>query len=266
MINRMAETLEVTLTGRNKPVKTSQAIGKLQQLSSFIRFFDQHWQKFEYRNNSIVLPTRSALFRDLFEMYYNTSLDLNFLQFKWPSLSAGEESLISYFSRLYSVLHEIKDKHTLMLIDEGDLYFHPEWQRDYIYFLLEFLNSSLLNSPGLQLIVTTHSPFIISDLPSENIILLVKDKSPDNERDTVTVMPIKEQTFGGNLYTLFAKAFFLDDSSTSKFAKNKILTEIIVPLESQGRLPNRGYIRQLIDRIGEPVLRDILSERLEIKN
>jgi predicted ATPase len=247
----------------SKKPKPRAIISKLGDIQKFEAFFRKNWTEFDYRKYALNFHTRSALFQELFDEHYPIGLDMPFLDFRWPSLSAGEESLVAYFSRLYSVLNDIRNRNALMLIDEGDLYFHPEWQRDYIFYLLEFLNSDLLPPSGIQIIVTTHSPFILSDLPRENIILMTKRESTQDRPFAVEAGAMDHPTFGGNLHKLFSKAFFLGDSATSSFARKKIKEEIIDPLQSGAPIRNRAYIRQLIERIGEPVLQDILKERLE---
>jgi len=235
-------------------------VEKLEEIGKLEQFFRKNWDEFTYHKYSLVFSTKSSLFLEFFDKHYGVALDMPFIDLKWPSLSAGEESLIAYFSRLYSVLGEIKNKNVLMLIDEGDLYFHPEWQRDYVYFLLEFLNSDIFEAKSIQIIITTHSPFIISDLPKENISLLVKANSQFGD-STVLVKTVESNTFGGNIHTLFSEAFFLGDVVTSRFAKKKIKEEIITPLIASEPMENSEHIKRLIGRVGEPVLRSILEER-----
>ena len=235
-------------------------IEKLKEIEELEMFFRKNWRDFNYEKQRIVFETSSNLFLEFFDRYYATALDLPFLTMRWPSLSAGEESLIAYFSRLFAVLSEIRSDNVLMLIDEGDLYFHPEWQRDYVYFLLEFLNSTLIPTNGIHLILTTHSPFIVSDLPKENIILLSKEEQ-EFGAPIVTISRPVSSTLGGNIHTLFTETFFLGESTVSTFAKKKISESIIQPIV-EGGISNLVQLRQLISRVGEPVLKNILEERL----
>lgn len=60
----------------------------------------------------------------------------------------------------------------IVLIDELDLHLHPEWQRKIIYVLkTEF--------PRIQFIVTTHSPFLIQESGTDELIIL-KNSSVEN--------------------------------------------------------------------------------------
>jgi len=50
--------------------------------------------------------------------------------------------------------------------------FHPEWQRKYLNMLIEFFNKVWGEEKKINLILASHSPFIASDLPTENVIFL----------------------------------------------------------------------------------------------
>jgi predicted ATP-binding protein involved in virulence len=51
---------------------------------------------------------------------------------------------------------------------------HLEWQQVYIQRLIDVF-STIPSDITMHFIIATHSPFIISDLPKENIIKLVKN-------------------------------------------------------------------------------------------
>ena len=58
----------------------------------------------------------------------------------------------------------------VVLIDEVDMHLHPEWQQTVVPSLREAF-------PAMQLIVTTHSPLVISTVPSRCIRILREDGS-----------------------------------------------------------------------------------------
>jgi predicted ATP-binding protein involved in virulence len=66
----------------------------------------------------------------------------------------------------------------IVLIDEPDLHLHLDWQRQYIQKLIDVF-STLDPEISLHFIIATHSPFIISDLPTESMIIL--DGSEKNQ-------------------------------------------------------------------------------------
>lgn len=173
-------------------------------------------------NNSYFLvdinEDNRKLFDEFFDLYRRTCGQFYYLNFSW-GLSSGENNLLSLYSRLFSTLKiktdgsrgdevinnfstgEIKCNNILLLIDEADLSYHPEWQRNFIYSLLRFLASVFYNC-NVQVILTTHSPIILSDVPRSNVTYLKQGK---NDSDNLHM-----ETFGQNIYTLFNDAFFFE--------------------------------------------------------
>ena len=119
------------------------------------------------------------------------------LSFSWDGLSSGEMSILNLLGRLYSgkkIYGNIPNK--LLLIDEVDLGLHPEWQRLWISDVLPLISEILCSDDQeFQVIITTHSPIILSDILNQDIIYL-----GDGE--------LQEKTFGQNIYTLFNNSFF----------------------------------------------------------
>lgn len=63
---------------------------------------------------------------------------LPFLEFEWRNLSSGQKALLATYARFYSIGDEVEraanmrlEDQVLILIDEGELYLHPEWQRGF---------------------------------------------------------------------------------------------------------------------------------------
>ena len=95
-------------------------------------------------------------------------------------------------------------------MDEADLTYHPEWQRQLIKILTAFLPLEFgdcgLNS--IQLILTTHSPLLLGDIPPNNVIYLKENANNIN-------------TFGQNIHTILKDSFFLKNG-IGAFAADKI--------------------------------------------
>ncbi|SFW76343.1 AAA family ATPase [Chitinophaga sancti] len=147
---------------------------------------------------------------------FNYGEETSFLDFNWgDGLSTGEEALLNHFSRLYEIKKKIRQKPLLLLIDEGDLYFHPQWQKHYINDLVNGLKFIFSNNK-VQVILSTHSPFIVSDLPKQNLLFLKKNITgqcivADNE--------IQTETFGANIHELFTDSFFLSDGLMGEYSR-----------------------------------------------
>ncbi len=101
-----------------------------------------------------------------------------------------------------------------------------------------------------HLIFTTHSPFLLSDIPKENIIFF-NDKLSTKE------------TFGANIHTLLSDSFFMEDGLMGEFAKTKIEDVVNFLQEKKTTIKSHKEAKQIIDIIGEPILQMRLERMLD---
>ncbi len=137
---------------------------------------------------------------------------------KFSELSSGEQNILKLIFSIENIIHLQKEstKSFYILLDEIENTLHPNWQKKVILWLVNFLK--IYKDLQFHIIITSHSPFIISDLPKENVIFL-----KDGEQDKGVK---HKQTFGANIHTLLSDSFFMDDGLMGEFAKAKI-NEII---------------------------------------
>jgi predicted ATP-binding protein involved in virulence len=114
-------------------------------------------------------------------------------------LSSGNlyliQRMISLLGQMYSVyelndlkLEELLLTPGLLLIDEAENHLHPKWQKT-------FLNSILNIFPNLQIIITTHSPFIVSSVENSKVFVCKSEKDHSiivDETDLYSNKPIEE--------------------------------------------------------------------------
>jgi predicted ATP-binding protein involved in virulence len=90
-------------------------------------------------------------------------------------LSSGNlyliQRMVSLLGKMYSIhilnkypIEELCQTQGILLIDEAENHLHPKWQKTFIQSIQEIF-------PNLQLIVTTHSPFIVSSAPNAKIFV-----------------------------------------------------------------------------------------------
>ena len=115
------------------------------------------------------------------------------------------------------VLNE--DETALIFIDEGELFYHPEWQRRYIKTLLDMINKKS-SSSKVQVVITTNSPFIISDILKDDVIYLSEGGRPEYDK-----------TLGQNIHKLLKENFFMD-YTIGEYAK-ELIENIINVLEDK---------------------------------
>lgn len=196
------------------------------------------------------------------------SFVIKYIEIKGLHMSSGERAiqnmlswlnLIPFFNEFIDTKIEALSENLLLLIDEVDLYIHPEWQRKILDYLIYELKKQFPEK-NIQLILTTHSPFVLSDLPKENIIFL----KPKNYEFAIEKNDF--DTFGTNIHTLLQKGFFMS-STIGEFSK-KLIEDINATvdkcLKNETKLDSQKYIeyKQIINIIGEPIIKNYLQEKL----
>lgn len=202
------------------------------------------------------------------EEFYNDIIQTELLKVEYSKLSEGEK----YRAKLFSCMelgfeHNknirwgdgiLKHKKIILILDEPDAHFHPEWSRCFISDLFKFLKERY-SDKIFQIIISTHSPFMVSDVPCEHILKISSYKEGDNSGKSV-VEACKEPTFGANIHSLLRNTFFMD-ATIGEFSRQSI-NKIIKKLD-EGKIEEKEkrIIKRRIDSIGEPIIRRKLQER-----
>jgi len=141
------------------------------------------------------------------------------------SFSSGEKQLLNtqsaiiyHLQNLNSIFKDparMKYPQVNIILEEIELYFHPEYQRNFIYSLINLLEHSGIDEhiKDLNILIVTHSPFILSDIPKSNVLFLKEGRQ---------VTDMQENTFGANIHTMLQNAFFLNGVTIGDFARDRI--------------------------------------------
>ncbi|MCT4663899.1 MAG: ATP-binding protein [Flavobacteriales bacterium] len=111
--------------------------------------------------------------------------------------------------------------HYVILLDEADLGFHPQWKKKFVSLINRGL-PKIFEEKKLQIIFTTHDPLTLSDIPKQNIIYLRKDKDSGLTKILSEEDKVHMKSFGANIHDLLSDSFFIDDGLIGDFAKSKI--------------------------------------------
>lgn len=112
-------------------------------------------------------------------------------------LSSGEFHFLTTLIAIQSTI----DQDSLILIDEPETSFHPNFQMKYIYFLKEIFKK--YNSS--HFILATHSHFLVSDLEGKSSEVICLSGSLPK----ITAEPIIKSTFGWSAEEVLFKVFSL---------------------------------------------------------
>lgn len=176
------------------------------------------------------------------------------------NLSLGHKMLIANLGLILKTIKKrANGKNIVFLLDEIETSLHPNWQRNIITL---FTNVFKNHEQKLHFIFASHSPFLLSDLQSENCIFLQKTT---NGMKVLSSLVDKKQTFGANIHTLLSDAFFMEDGLIGEFAKRKI-NEILNYLnDNESEITDNKTAQKHINLIGEPILKRQLQKMLDSK-
>lgn len=146
-----------------------------------------------------------------------------------------------------------------VIMDEVEICYHPEMQRAFVCRLIDLFKQLVLQSQSsINIIMTTHSPFILSDIPMCNILYLENGKVADNREKFVN-------PFGANVNDVLKQSFFLKNGFTGDFAQRKInaLATFLSSPRDADRPLDLNIAQNMIDMIGEPLVKHNLQILLD---
>jgi len=180
------------------------------------------------------------------------------------SLSSGEiQRLYSASSVIYH-LRNLDDRVTdrgrlaysrvYLILEEVELYFHPEYQQSYLEYLLNQIEfAGLRNIESIGITMVTHSPFILSDVLPANLCCMTKD-----------LFTQPTHTFGANIADLLKDSFLMDKCFMGAFVYFKIKSLLQYLNDEQntyGDIWTDELAESFIESINEPLMRQLLTAK-----
>lgn len=150
-----------------------------------------------------------------------------------------------------------------LIFDEAELYYHPEYQKNFISNLLGILDrSNLKEIESINITIVTHSPFMLSDIPSSNILMLPQNK----EINTIS------ETLGANFYDLLKNQFFMESSIGAVVEKHLVsilntfyetdINNELIEIYNQ----NKKFLDLFFKNLGDSYLKSLVSDVLNKMN
>ncbi len=267
----------------NKPISFHvDAKPYIEFMKCFSKILDEQSRNNDYDYRVYISTQNFKYIKTLHDSYKKCTQIVDFLSFSW-GLSSGENLLLNQYGKLMHLLKYDSNKgkyylpedvnsdnsvsNAVIMLDEAEVSFHPEWQRIYFNAILEFIKANICSQEThVQIIIATHSPIILSDIPKQNTVFL---KRADNGS---TICVEGEETFAANIFSLYRNAFFLSESEIGAFAESKLcqLVANIHDLFNQEDYPSetkKDELLQQIKLIGDPYIRrKFVSEYQHCKN
>ncbi|MFW2567637.1 hypothetical protein [Aliarcobacter butzleri] len=224
----------------------------------------------DLENNDVIIKITDEFF-NTYELIIKNSIK-PFSYELYPSLSSGQKAILFIFARINDAIQKINQKNPneniLILLDEADLKLHLEWQRKFLYDLIEFLNNNPNNK--FYILYAMHSPMILSDITNDRVVFLRKRE--DNSNFSEDKQDFTRSTFGANIYDIYNDSFFVTHFM-GEFAQDKINEVIKIidePKEKKEKNPNEFMPNEkaldnlkIVKSIGEPLLRNKLEDEIK---
>lgn len=215
-----------------------------------------------YNVDVTLMPNKKAKKRsDQISMWPMKDAPYERGEIRFSQMSSGERQLMNSLSYIvYHIknLQSIKNtqntvayRHVNIIFDEAELYAHPNFQRDFVYKLLETIHWCHIDRrkiKSINIILATHSPFVLSDVLSQKSLYLEEGHSVE----------IKGQSFGGNYYSLLENSFFFKESAMGRISTQRI-EEWIDSFEKYRKKNNSGYM-DMTPYIGDPIVNQYMED------
>lgn len=237
-----------------------KAIEKYEEIK---RFFKKYKKLFKFENDiSVKLCIKSLLSLKNEEkidflneskiLNKNVAVDPLYFYMQVNHSSTGEEAFSNLFATIEDAIN-LSCKYSsncILLLDEPEVFLHPELQRAFIKELLNKLEGYKKDKGkkiDFQIFIATHSPFLITDIFSDNVIALEKGSRVD-----------KENTFAANIYDILSDTFFLE-YSIGEYSRLKL-----VELQDQMKRNECKVTEEqkyIINQIGDKLIQKVLLSK-----
>jgi predicted ATPase len=234
---------------------------------------------------SLFIKSKKEVLRQIMNFHYRIKSDHHlltpFLLFERQRLSTGENNFIQFFARFYHIWKDafiykrqlgniLEAEDIAFIIDEGEANFHPEWQREYLKILVDWIelimeklkNDRIITSiQNFQIFLSTHSPFVACDLPRNNMVRLRLKKTNRHDFKSVEALDISKEEnigIGTSIIDLLKNSFFID--STVGVLAAKRIKEMVDEIRKNGYKNISPKSKFVLDNLGDKFIKSFLEE------
>lgn len=258
-------------------IETEEMKEFLNLLVDFLNNLEQFINNYEIKEYSDSMETRiveigygeknfdnrkefEKLYLDYEELEKN-AIDLKCYGFRviddfYYNMSTGEINILKVMSYVKWLQMNPSQGTCQLVVDELESGMHLEWSRTLINFLVNYINEiNRIGGMNFQLIFTTHSPYMLSDIKPGNVIMLEK-----NQETGYSEGKVLQNTFAKNIQEIMKEN--LIDNIYGNFALAKINSMIS---RLNGEEGDEEELLKEIHLISEPILRNKLLEMYDKK-
>lgn len=165
------------------------------------------------------------------------------------SLSDGEHQLLHSLGLCLL----FRDTNSLFLLDEPETHFNPDWRSSFI----SRLQQGLRGRAGVsqEMLITTHSPFLISDSKPERVLVFAKDGA----RGAVSIRHPEYNTLGASINKITMNTFGKRETIGGRA---QVLLEELRSRFEQGAEDKEELIAEIQQQLGDSVEKLLLIKAI----
>ena len=259
-----------------------QIYGDIKDIGEILSQFDDKY----FTNETFTLPIEDMyleknrqLVEDLFERMEQYRPDdtglftAELLPYHFSCISSGEYQLGKVLGGIEEFCVKLSTEgihpHLIYLLDEPETYMHPELCRVFMKKLDQLLKERSAET-DIQILISTHSPLLLSDILPEQITRL----GVDNRGYCIIQNKTEKAYFGANIHTILADGFFLN-YTIGEYAREYLQEKLnwLKEILSQDTYTEVDWekvseLRKIVPIIGDSIIRnsfDMFLTRVEAR-
>lgn len=249
-------------------------------IKEMVRFTEKYKDRFQeivdnikYLEIEIPIKNFNEINDFVDKVWKSVYLFNNILRIEYDiKFSSGEDSFYNMFGRLYDIGKEKLNDNIIILLDEPNNTYHPEWEQKFVNVMTQ-LFPQIFTEKKIQIVLTTHSPIMLSDIPKENIVFLNNNQEMIDTRKYISYIDENveiDNTFGANIYNLYKNAFFLRNNSAGiigdlAYKHIKTVNEKLDNISCSSMYKDDiKYCESIIGIIGESIIKSALEDKLKL--
>jgi hypothetical protein len=156
----------------------------------------------------------------------------------------------------------------ILLLDEPETHMHPELARNLLSNLTQWVKPSpvMIQRTEIQIILTTHSPFLLSDILKENVLILNWARRSEWQQAGTDVHPPAFPTYAANFYSILMDSLILE-SGYGELALKQILDvkKKLLDYSVEIDVKEKRKIQNVIRNVGEQLVKNDLTRLYEYR-
>lgn len=151
----------------------------------------------------------------------------------------------------------LKERRTLLLLDEPETHFNPGWRAKFIKVLNDSLKAGGANNFLKDVIITSHSPFIISDCLSDNVIFFKRNEEI-HKVEAKSAKQLNLKTYGTSI-EIISDELFGYNQSIGDWAKNEFKNIDFNDITTNEEIEK---IKDDLSKLGSSIEKDLVFAKL----